>query len=356
VHAAPPRGQRSQLVEQLAEIARQPPAEVTAADAHDSIWQAFRLLTRQERESLTADELSLLLRAVVPRYDQYWKYLYRTPRRAHHRELTVVLATEWEARMRAVVAELEAKRGVTDEDWWFVLRTLANMGLASAVEAIVRDMPDRLRYAAPTSEFRLGAIVRWARNLIDTREAPTPGQVEYAHNTFWDIFRHMKSTQIHVFTLRLLLTTTVEVSTLVKTRSHDESMARLHELVDFIVKHGYGIDLHNIALSVQQLPTLQTTHNITPLSAKGLTAILRHLILRDTDPYRLVAAFDILSTKGSTATSNYSSRNDDDDDDDFGPPAAAVQEGDPDRRNWLGFKVKKSVYFQGFHSTQQYKY
>jgi hypothetical protein len=339
---------RSKHVADLLKLLHQPHSTNLDTNKHDEIWEMYRQLTPLERKSLLPKELSRILRTVVPRYQHYWKYLHRTPKRLHMTLLSVKVATEWEGRLRLVLGDLTATNEVYNVDWWFALRTLSNMGLVTACEAIVAQLPDAVRHHSVTSEYRLGAVVRWARNVLDTGRVPKVEEAELVHNTFWEIFRHMDSTKINPFTLRLLLSATAEVSSLVKFANHEESTERMTHFVNVVVKQGYGIDLDNLAMSVQQLS--QTDTGLPRLSAKALTAILRHLVLREIDPYRLISAFEILSvTESASIVNRYSSRVEEDEDDDFGPPVSAPPapgkdtEADPDRRNWMGFKVRKTA-------------
>lgn len=272
----------------------------------------------------------------MPRYDEAWHvargYEHDAEELSSLHKDNLRTAAGMATRLRSVMQELSARDDNHLNDWLVVINALGRMGNLSLVEAVVRDMPETLRNDRTTQRARLGAVHRWCQGLQSSNRQPEGEDIELANNTFWDVFRTISASDpnMNAFTFRLLLTTIASMSELVATRSaaQAETVERLDGLMRYILQQAYGLDLKNLAVSVQARDAGgDSREGLLKLSAKGLTAVMTHLIAMRTEPYRLVAIYEMLTKTPRVAYSQEEIYEEEEMEDDY-YVAAEPSEGD----------------------------
>lgn len=259
--------------------------------------------------------------------------------------------------LQAVMEELVSRNVNHLNDWLFVVNALGRLGRVSTIEAILTKAPEEIRNNRRMLEARLGAITNWSRSLLSAFRKPRPESVTLAHDTFWDVFQRISShnQDLNGFTLRLLLTTISNVSKLVSASGQQEDvLERLDGLFRYILAQAYGLDLKNLAVSVQARDAGDAgREGLAKLSAKGLTAIMTHLAAVKTSPHRMIATYELLTKMPRAAyTQEEIYEQEDEDDDSFVTPE--VSEAEAMAEAEMSFTSEISSSYQGFRTMDQF--
>lgn len=291
----------------------------------------------------------------MPKYDEAWRIVQSANNRSRDR-MNRRLSRQWEKRMRLAMSDLVTRNSAMLNDWLLVMRTLMRVGYVGANESVVKELPKDYRDHLVVLETRLGTIVRWLRNINDTRLQPKGTEVEIAHAAFWEVFKTIQDNEMEVsaFTLRLLLEASSELTNLIVELDQGDTVGRFDEILRYVFLHGYGLDLDYLPVSVEER-ALDKSRTFPYLSAKALNATMEQLRRRGSSAYQLLAIYDLLTTQTKASSMVGSPLMSVDEDDEEYPTLSAqtaAEESSGERINWLGFKVNaKDCESSLFHLT-----
>lgn len=309
----------------------------------DRAWKIYQDLTVPERKELSTEDLRGLLRSLVPQYDEKWRLVTDVTPRERYQHKRVV-ETSWKRRMDAVLAELTHRNVADIYDWTFVLQYFSTVGAVQATERLVAELPPALRTNVKVTQWRIGAIVQRTRDMAVHYTHASTGDLDAAHSAFWDICRAMQDAEFKFdrFTLRLLLEASSQLAGLVQ-NVNPSAFEALDNFIRFLLKDAWSIDLANLPLSVQQREHAGVETTFRRLSAKGLVAVMSHITRCEKNPFRVIAAFDLLTTMKGRVDPDYFVNDEEEmegyDDEDAGPAlSAAMAQQDTAGRGWFGLK------------------
>lgn len=348
------------VIQRLLDIASRPSGSQSREDRFEA-WKIYSNLAPIDRSRLSSNELRAILRVMAPRYDEAWGMATRDSdipkQRIKQHTARMRQGHKIENSLQAVMQELIARNENNINDWLFVLNALGRLGRVATIEAILSKAPEDVRNNRRVLEARLGAITNWSRSLLSAFRKPRVESIQIAHDTFWDVFQRISghNQDLNGFTLRLLLTSISSVSKLMATSGQqEEGLERLDGLFRYILAQAFGLDLDNLAVSVQARDAGDVSRQgLAKLSAKGLTAVMTHLAAVKTDPYRMVATYELLTKMPRAAyTQEEIYEQEEEDDDYFVTPDVPEKEAVADVEASLSLEACSS--FQGFRTMDQF--
>lgn len=347
-------------LQRLIDIASRPAGTQSRQDRFEA-WRIYSNLAPVDRSRLSSNELRAILRVMAPRYDEAWGMATRESdipkQRIKQHTARMRQGHKIENSLQAVMEELMVRNENNLNDWLFVLNALGRLGRVSTIEAILSKAPEEIRDNRRVLEARLGAITNWSRSLSSAFRKPRLESIQIAHDTFWDVFQRISShnQDLNGFTLRLLLTSISSVSKLVATSGQqEEGLERLDGLFRYILAQAYGLDLDNLAVSVQARDAGDATRTgLAKLSAKGLTAVMTQLAAVKTDPYRMIATYELLTKMPRAAYTQEEIYEQEEEDDDY-YVTPDVQAEEPITEAEASLASEASSSYQGFRTMDQF--